>query len=218
MKLKTLILLPLRMRLPLTCAGTLLMLVLQGCATLDRDECRVADWRLIGYQDGVQGKPAGIIGTYREDCAKHGVVPDLDDWQAGRAQGLREYCTASTAFRLGRAGSAYPAVCPEAERADLQPAYDEGRAIYLARSQVKDTRAQIERRGHQIDHLQDDKRHKLTELVQDGVTKERRVLLLYEIHEIDEQIGSLSVELDDLEHDLHVQQAYLDSLVSSSAP
>lgn len=206
-----------RMRLPAAGAGLLLLLLVQGCATLDRDECQVADWRLIGYQDGVQGKPASVIGTYREDCAKHAIVPDLDAWQAGRAQGLQEYCTAANAFRLGRAGSAFPAVCPQATHEVLQAAYDDGRAIYLARAEVKDTRAQIHRREHEIDELQHDKQHKLAELVQDGLAKEQRVLLLYRIHEIDEQIDSLNGEIAVLEHDLHVQQAYLDSLANNGS-
>ncbi len=208
---------PLRLtRLP-AAGAALLVLLLQGCATLDRDECQVADWRLIGYQDGVQGKPAGTIGTYREDCAKHAIVPDLDAWQAGRAQGLQEYCTVANAFRLGRSGHGYPMVCPEPADSALKTAYDDGRAIYLARSEVKDTHAAIHRREHEIDALQNDKGQKLAELVQDGLTKEQRVLLLYEIHEIDKEIGNLAAEIDSLEHDLHVQQAYLDSLVSTNS-
>lgn len=194
---------------------TLLVLLLQGCATLDRDQCQVADWRLIGYQDGVQGKPSSIIGTYREDCAKHAIVPDFDAWQAGRAQGLQEYCTPANAFRQGRAGRAYPSVCPEPVDAAFGAAYDDGRAIYLARSEVKDTHAQIHRRENEIDALHKDKQHKLVDLVQDGLQKEQRVLLLYQIHEIDEEIEALNREIDSLEHDLLVQQAYLDSLVST---
>jgi hypothetical protein len=42
---------------PLFTAAILAILtLLQGCATLGKDECKLADWRLIGYQDGVAGK------------------------------------------------------------------------------------------------------------------------------------------------------------------
>lgn len=206
----------LRVRLPVAGAAVLLLLA-QGCATLDRDQCQVADWRLIGYQDGVQGKPAGIIGTYREDCAKHGITPDLTAWQAGRAEGLQEYCTPANAFRIGRTGKGYPTVCPEPATAGMKSAYDDGRAIYLARSEVKDTHNRIHEREHRIESLEKEKDHKLTELVSNGLTREQRVLLLYQIHEIDEEIEELSGEIDTLEHDLHVQQAYLDSLVNTGA-
>lgn len=204
----------LRLRLMTAGAGVLLLLV-QGCATLDRDQCQVADWRLIGYQDGVLGKPAGTIGTYREDCAKHAVVPDLDAWQTGRAEGLREYCTSSNAFRIGRSGHAWPVVCPEPVDAVMQSAYEDGRAIFLARSEVKDTHGQIHRRENRITTLENDKKEKLGKLIRPGLTKDQRVLLLYEIHEIDEEVDDLSDEIELLEHDLHVQQAYLDSLVST---
>ena len=50
-------------------SGTFLVLLalLQGCATLDKDECMLADWRLIGYEDGVAGKSAAAVGEYRKD-------------------------------------------------------------------------------------------------------------------------------------------------------
>lgn len=206
----------LRVHLPLAGAAVMLLLV-QGCATLDRDQCRVADWHLIGYQDGVQGKPAGVIGTYREDCAKHGVTPDLAAWRAGRAEGLKEYCTPANAYRLGRAGNGYPVVCPEPAGAGMQAAYDDGRAIYLARSEVKDTHNRIHHREQRIETLEKEKRDKLADLVSNGLNKEQRVLLLYEIHGIDVEIDDLAGEIDALEHDLHVQQAYLDSLVNTSS-
>ena len=198
-------------------ATLLLVLLLQGCATLDKDQCQVADWRLIGYQDGVLGKPASTIGKYRKDCAKHAVVPDLDAWQAGRAQGLEEYCKPDNAFRLGRSGHAFPVVCPDPATATLRAAYEDGRDIYLARSEVKDTHAQIHRREHDIDTLREEKHHKLADLIRDDLHKEQRLLLLYEIHQIDQEIDALGAEIAELEHDLLVQQAYLDSLINTSS-
>ncbi len=73
-------------------AMILIILSIVGCATMDKDECLVADWRLVGFQDGAQGKSAAAIGTYREDCASYRVVPDLDAYQAGRREGLLQYC------------------------------------------------------------------------------------------------------------------------------
>ena len=78
-----------------------ILILLQGCATLDKDECMLADWRLIGYQDGVAGKSAASVGEYRKDCAKHAIVPDLDAYRAGREEGLQQYCKVDNGFRLG---------------------------------------------------------------------------------------------------------------------
>jgi hypothetical protein len=36
--------------------ATILLFALGGCAGMDAEECRTADWRAIGYEDGVQGE------------------------------------------------------------------------------------------------------------------------------------------------------------------
>ena len=49
-------------RQTLALATTLLALgIMSGCATMNADECRNADWRIVGYEDGLQG--AGGTGS-----------------------------------------------------------------------------------------------------------------------------------------------------------
>ena len=187
-----------------------------GCATLDKEECLVADWRLIGYQDGVVGKQASVVGEYREDCAEHGVVPDLDAYRAGRAEGLQQYCTPDNGFRLGEAGRGYTAVCPAGSDGTFRSAYDEGREIYLASSRVKSTHSQIHSKQQVISALEQDREDRLAEMIQDGITSEQRVLLLYKIHNIEKEIHSTEEEIGLLEHDLQHQQAHLDRLRHTS--
>lgn len=194
-------------------AGLVLLAWLQGCATMNADQCQMADWRLVGYQDGVLGRSAAAVGEYREDCASHAVVPDLDDYRAGRNEGLVEYCKAENGFRLGRSGKGWNAVCPDETVTAFQAAYQDGRAIYLARTRVNQTNSQIYKRRHAMDTLEQDKHDKLVDLVQDGLHADQRVLLLYEIHEIDEQIDVLAQEVSELELDLDYQQAMLDRLI-----
>ena len=188
-----------------------------GCATLDRDECLVADWRLIGYQDGAAGKQASVVGEYREDCAEHGVVPDLDAYRAGRAEGLQQYCTPDNGFRLGEAGRGYSAVCPAGSDVAFRAAYDEGREIYLASTRVKSTHSQIHSKQQAISSLEQDREDRLAEMIQDGISSEQRVLLLYKIHKIEKEINNTEAEIGLLEHDLEHQQAHLDRLRHTSA-
>jgi hypothetical protein len=188
------------------------LLVLQGCASMDREQCQLADWRLVGYQDGVLGKTAATIGDYSRDCAGHAVVPDLDAWRAGRDEGLLEYCTNDNGFRLGQAGRGYNGVCPDTSETAFRNAYEAGRAIYLARLQVSSTHSKIYKRRYEIDALEEDKHDKLSALVQNGLRSEQRVLLLYEIHEIETEIDMVGREIIDLERDLALQQAHLDQL------
>ncbi len=188
------------------------LLGLQGCATMDGEQCQLADWRLVGYQDGVLGKTAATIGEYSRDCAGHAVVPDLDAWRAGREEGLLEYCTKDNGFRLGQAGRGYNSVCPASSEAAFRSAYEDGRAIYLARLQVSSTHSKLYKRRYEVDALEEDKHDKLSSLVQSGLRSEQRVMLLYEIHEIETEIDMVEREIGDLERDLALQQARLDQL------
>ena len=83
-------------------AIVLLGLLATGCASMDEDECRVADWRAIGYEDGASGRAASQLGERREACADHGVTPNFVAYRQGREEGLREYCTPAMGYRLGR--------------------------------------------------------------------------------------------------------------------
>ena len=74
-----------------TCDSTTLAseTLLSACATgMGKDECAAADWRTIGYEDGVRGFPADRIGAHRVACAKHQVTPDLAAYMEGRDRGL----------------------------------------------------------------------------------------------------------------------------------
>jgi Protein of unknown function (DUF2799) len=197
---------------PLRAVAMALLLLVQGCASLNREECMVADWRLIGYQDGVAGKSSSAVGTYRKDCAEYAVIPDLDAYQAGRAEGLLEYCKADNGYRLGKSGHGFPAVCPSHLEAELRAAYNQGREIYLARSAVKQTHARIHESRGTLQQLDEDKTYKLSELVSDGLVSEERILILYEISEIDQQRADIEDEIAALEYELAERQAQLDRL------
>jgi len=202
---------------PLRAAAMALLLLVQGCASLNKDECLVADWRLIGYQDGVVGKSSSVLGTYRKDCAEYAVVPDLDAYQAGRAEGLLVYCKADNGYRLGKSGRGYPAVCPTHLEADFRAAYNQGREIYLARSAVKQTHTRIHEYQESLQELEEDKTCKLSELVSDGLLSEERILILYEISEIEQQRADLEDEIVALEYELAERQEQLDRLTRDPA-
>jgi hypothetical protein len=193
-----------------------LLALLQGCATLDKDECMLADWRLIGYQDGVAGKSAAMIGEYREDCAKHAVVPDLDAYRAGREQGLQQYCKVDNGYRLGSAGRGFTAVCPAALEDDFRDAYNAGRELYLARSAVNKTHSRITDRQQTLSNLEDNRVQKLAALVADGLKADQRVIILYELNELQQEMSSVEDEIVELEYELADQQARLDNLGRNS--
>jgi len=201
---------------PLRAFAIALLLLTQGCASLNREECMVADWRLIGYQDGVSGKSPSAVAAYRKDCAEYAVVPDLTAYQEGRAEGLQEYCKTDNGYRLGKSGRGLPAVCPSYLEADFRAAYNQGREIYLARSAVKQTHARIHEYQETLQQLDEDKVYKLSELVSDGLMSEQRILILYEISEIEQQRADIEDEIVALEYELADRQEHLERLTGEA--
>ena len=131
---------------PLALAG--LLCLAGGCATLSTDECLTADWRIIGYEDGVQGHGGDRIGRHREACAKAGVTPDLAAYRTGRREGLEQFCRPGNGFSEGRRGAPYQGVCPP----DLEPAFLDGyregleihrleQAVYAVQREIADVQA-----------------------------------------------------------------------------
>ena len=44
------------MALKVQLIATICLILLSGCATMNRSECQTADWRMIGLEDGSQGR------------------------------------------------------------------------------------------------------------------------------------------------------------------
>src|SRR5690606_4522518 len=101
--------------------GTVLVcaLLLSGCATMNKNECRNADWDMIGYEDASRGHAVARIGQHRKACAKVDVTPDMAAYERGHERGARVYCTRERGYREGVNGAAYQGICP----ADLAPTF-----------------------------------------------------------------------------------------------
>lgn len=175
--------------------GTAALLALPACATLDRDECLNADWRTIGYEDGVAGHPAKRIGRHRRACAQYGVKPDLAAYTAGREAGLRVYCRPANGYRVGLKGGIYRNVCPPDLAGPFEEAYAYGRRLYRLDSEI--SRMNSRRIGlyDALAEVREDIAAHEAELVAHGVTPARRARLL-------EELKALTARAADMEHEL----------------
>lgn len=116
--------------------ATTLLLTLAGCAgsAMDEAECRTADWRAVGYEDGVQGLSTQAFGKRRKACAEHGVTAGFDAYLAGHGQGLAIFCRPQNGFRLGTGGYRYTGVCPTHLEAAFLDAHADGAGLYQRKS------------------------------------------------------------------------------------
>jgi len=171
------------------------LLGLSGCASMSADECVTSDWHAIGYEDGARGYTADQLGNRRKACAKHGVTPDFESYQAGREQGLRQYCQPSRGFSLGAGGSRYNGVCPGDMEADFVDAYNSGHQLYTLRSRVNSATNQINAKKRELEKTHDKIRSAEAELISAETTIENRVLLLSDLKEFSERTGQLDAEI-----------------------
>ena len=168
---------------------------LSGCATMSADECMVSDWHTIGFEDGAMGYTADRLGDHRKACAKHGVAPDFEAYQAGREEGLRDYCQPSRGFNLGASGARYNGVCPGYLEVDFVEAYNSGHQLHTLRSRVSSASFQINNKEHELDRIRDRTRLAESQLISDDTTAEDRVLLLADLKELSERTGELEAEI-----------------------
>ena len=128
-----------------TASSAFALLMAAGCATLDKDECRTADWYAIGLEDGARGRAIERLGDHRRACAKHDVTPNAERYLAGRNEGLKSFCTPERGYSEGRAGHAYAAGCPEPLAGHFLGAYQRGRELHELHRQLSTLEGEIAR-------------------------------------------------------------------------
>ncbi len=167
-------------RLPRAHAGLLAAvaaLMLGGCASMSQDQCTAADWRTVGYTDGVRGAPPDRIAAHQEACAKHGVTPDLTRWLQGRESGLQQYCQPGNGFRVGLAGNGYANVCSAALEPAFLGAYQQGREIYSARSAYRSAASELSNARAVLNRIDTSIQTASTELIKQDLSADRRAAL-----------------------------------------
>lgn len=182
-------------------SGILLVFALSGCAGMDAAECRMADWRAIGYEDGAQGRSPEYFGERRKACAEHGVVANFDAYLAGRAQGLTLFCRPSTGYRLGTQGRAYSGVCPAELEGAFLAAHGDGYGLYTRRVALGKLEKRLrysEKRAQEIEYL-------LAEntalLIAPDVEASERAAIAVELKQLAEEKVELEAAIRRLEHD-----------------
>jgi len=175
--------------------------MLGGCASgMDKDQCVAADWRTIGYEDGLHGLPADRIGVHRAECAKHHVTPNLVAYSEGREHGLHEYCQPKNGFRAGLSGYGYANVCSGVAEAAFVGSYRYGRQIHEARTELRSTQARLHSAREGVARADTAIVNVTAELVQPRVSSDRRAWLASELVRLTQERTDLVARIDQLTH------------------
>lgn len=102
-----------------------------GCATVPVEQraaaCAQTDWHRFGVNDGTLGVPVSERIDQFADCTQLGRPVDMAAYQAGRAEGLREYCTVEKGYEVGHQARRYHDVCPPELEGDFLQGLAQGR-------------------------------------------------------------------------------------------
>ncbi len=119
------------------------LFLLAACQTLSKEECVVADWRVIGEQDGSAGhSPQDRFGKHVQACEKAGVLPNQTLWNEGYQLRLRRFCTPLSGLAHGQKAGNYNNICPIESAAGFRSGYELG----LKQRRKRDDIASIKRR------------------------------------------------------------------------
>ena len=198
-------------------SAALAMLAVSGCASMSGDECMATDWSAIGYEDGARGFTTERFSKHRKACAKHGVTADFGSYQAGRDQGLVEYCQPGRGFDVGVSGGRYHGVCDVNLEADFLDAYNAGYHLYTLRSNLNRASSSISAKQHALEEIEGEMVHKEAALISKETTMEQRIILLAELKDLSEDTGRLEAEIQDLYEQRAHYQAELDNYLLTVA-
>ena len=158
----------------------LAVLVMTGCATMSKDECRTATrdtWLSVGYDDGRHGRPETTIRKHQQACA--GIAsPDLSAYQQGYTRGVAEYCVDATGYTVGLRGRSENGVCASAEFRDYHEAHRYALQIYRSEMQIAKLTADLQKAYQARADAEYDIKLVEAELVSPGLSTRKREELL----------------------------------------
>ncbi len=193
----------------------LLTLLLAGCATMDKSECREADWTMIGLEDGAKGRPLSYISRHRKSCAEYGVSPDLARYKRGHGDGLKQFCTPENGYRIGRAGRSYDNVCPTTLSGNFLAGYQTGLELHGLSTDIN--RMQSDVRGMKAELSRISQRQQNVEnlLVSGTLSASVKQSLLDEFKKMQTDIAALQISIRENELEAARLQGEYDLLNAS---
>lgn len=139
-------------------AALALVGALAGCAAMDADECRTANWANLGYADSSRGKDSSKGRDRAEACSEHGYRMDTQAYQRGWNEGLKEFCTAIGGQRFGDQGGNYqPGYCPPGPESAFLGTYMPAYKSYQYRQRIDSLQRDINNKNNEIIRLQSKK-------------------------------------------------------------
>ncbi len=130
-------------------------LMLSACSfsSLSTMDCFSGNWKSIGYQDGLMGASKSKFNDYQNTCSRVGVTPNYRQWEAGRREGLKYYCTLDNLKQLGGMSSNYNAVCPNQSFNPFSSSNDSSSGLSKLQRHINHERQKLQSYQERMDKL-----------------------------------------------------------------
>ncbi|WP_189420950.1 DUF2799 domain-containing protein [Cellvibrio zantedeschiae] len=176
--------------------GIVCMLVLlSGCATMSKEECKQADWYIKGVEDATKGFPLDRVIEHGKACARIKITPDMKEYREGHAKGARLYCVPEKGYSEGRDGAAYNGICPVELEPKFLRAYRDGQELYRIQQNMNRMLNEINGNNSQIDSYYNEISRLKYEIVNSRDENDRRYKMR-RIDELEQDIRNLSLNAD----------------------
>jgi len=197
--------------------GFLIVLTVGLCAcagkpTVSEFQCKAGDWETIGYRDGAAGIKSTQLLAHQEACGEFGIIPHRGSYLAGWNSGLKDYCTAENGFNLGQRGAGYNGVCPENLKEPFATAYEDGRQLYQARSEVNRLTRQLGSYENRLLQIKQEIVSVSTAQLEPDLTTEERLHLLADLDSLVEERSEIKAAIPVVEQDLQFAEQSLDRI------
>ena len=182
----------------ITLTAFFVLINISSCATLNESECKVANWEIIGLEDGNKGRNSSYIGEHRKACADYNIQPDLNAYRKGHAVGMRQFCSEQNGYQQGLSGQTNNHFCPNDLAAGFQRGHQRGYSVYQMGAQLNHLKGSIDSHIHELEEIADLSVLKEQELINRNTREFRRRELLREIKELERESESIQHEIDEM--------------------
>ncbi|MCP4187830.1 MAG: DUF2799 domain-containing protein [Gammaproteobacteria bacterium] len=212
-------------------------LLTHGCATLNENECKAANWKAIGFEDGSHGMDlARQFKRHRKACVEHGIKANFNQYKLGHKEGIRRYCVPVQGYKLGKSNRHFPGNCPTDLIAGVRRGYNLGHEIYLEKQSLKEEIRLLEEgltffREEKTKLLKERKEHaKYLAIADQGLanpasTNLEKVVFYTQRNEMEkliaekhDEIHAVEHSIDDREHSIKEIQDHIRSLDARPMP
>lgn len=166
---------------------------------MSESECKVANWEIIGMEDGNKGRQTSYIGEHRQACSGYAVAPDLNAYLKGHAEGLKQFCTESNGYQQGLNGYQNNQLCPADLARGFNKRYADGYRVYQVRAEIGQLSRKIKSSHYRLSKISETTKLKEESLIKDATQEYRRRELLDEIKELERESESIIIELEQME-------------------